>query len=201
MDYEKDEFAGEAQEAAQSAAAVIGDSPLSSISDDLRAAAADHAEAQRPGRHNRWREEARLRLSNLRWTDSRGKQHAIRWTVDCESSYQILCHCAGLNRPQGGPPITGVDLLTYIFLWLSIHGREVWFRTDPEFGRALKDDPDWWLEVISEWAGREFDITDPDRLDRKAAGDLIRAEVLTLSHASRAEPLPDDEPEEDPSGN
>lgn len=202
IDYEKDEFAGEAPPEPRPG---LGETILraaASLGADIIAGQQARQAAEAPNRHNQWREDARLKLQSLVWTDSTGQRRAIRWTVDCESYFQLLTRVAGLRRPENGEDIVGIDLETYIFLWLALHGREVWFRVDPQYGRALKDNADWWLETILEWAENEFSIGDPDRLERRAAADIIRAQVLNLSYSSRAEPLPEaDAPEDDEPGN
>lgn len=204
IDYEKDEFAGEKPAEAggsfgRAVTALLQNLPSpASIAETILAGHRAKQAAESPNRHNQWREDARLKLASLIWTDSAGQRRGIRWTVDCEGYFQLLTRIAGLRRPENGEDITGTDLDTYIFLWLALHGREVWFRVDPVYGRALKDNADWWLETILEWADNEFSIGDPDRLDRRASADLIRADVLRLSYSSRAEPLPEtDAPEEE----
>lgn len=199
IDYEKDEFAGEKPPEPRTGG--VGEAILrtvASLAGEILAGQQAKQEAAAPNRHNQWREDARLKLQSLIWTDSTGERRAIRWTVGCEGYFQLLTRIAGLRRPENGEDITGTDLDTYIFLWLALHGQSVWFRVDPKYGQALKDNPDLWLETILEWADDEFSIGDPDRLERRASADLIRADVLRLSYSSRAEPLPEtDAPEEE----
>ncbi|RYD38928.1 MAG: hypothetical protein EOP87_00195 [Verrucomicrobiaceae bacterium] len=199
IDYEKDEYAGEKPPEPRSGG--LGETlmrTVSSLAGEILAGQQAKQESEAPNRHNQWREDARLKLASLLWTDSAGVRAPIRWTVDCESYYQVLTRVAGLHRPENGEEITGTDLDTYIFLWLATHGRERWFRVDPKYGRALKDNPDWWLETILQWADDEFPLGDPDRLERRAQAEMLRVEVISLSYSSRAEPLPEtDAPEEE----
>lgn len=194
IDYEKEVFAEESDQPRETYSA---SSP--SLAEDARAAEKERATAAAPNQNNDWREEARLELMRMHWIDSSGRKIPVRWTVGAKAYYEVLCAAAGLNRPEGGRPIVAQGITVYIFLWLATHDRSFWFRHYPEYGFALKDNPDLWLESILDWAGLEFPMGS-DQFDREELAADVRRRVFELSYASRAEPMesPDPDTEEKP---
>lgn len=142
---------------------------------------------------NDWREKAAKELLALHWIDAAGNRLPVQWTVSANTYYGILCDAAGISG-KNGQSITVEVVSVHIFLWLAVHPRSSWFRVKEEFGIALKDYPDLWLETILDWAETEFALG-PDHFTRVNAAAKLREETMRLNFAPQAVPAGGTEPD------